>query len=163
MSQRNTAVRLLPHFAKANRFNRFKHSNIETIQVSIKIYKFEEGDKHICHTLTCLKWAQQVMCSKSVVQMDFKRVQSLPGNVGLSKWFFGWLKTHVDIHDERFTVWFVLEIKWCLCIGRSGMWICHLPYWSRDKTASISQKTFSSAFSLIKMFQFRLRFHWSLS
>ena len=32
----------------------------------------------------------------------------------------------------------------------------------RDKMDAISQRTFSSAFSWMKMFQFRLKFHWSL-
>ena len=40
--------------------------------------------------------------------------------------------------------------------------LCHLPHWGRDKMDAISQTTFSSAFSLIKILEFRLRFHWSL-
>ena len=38
-----------------------------------------------------------------------------------------------------------------------------LTHWGRDKIAAISQTTFSNAFSnAIKMYEFRLRFHWSL-
>ena len=37
-----------------------------------------------------------------------------------------------------------------------------LSHWGRDKMAAIFQKTFSNAFSWMKMFKFRLRFHWSL-
>ena len=37
-----------------------------------------------------------------------------------------------------------------------------LTHWDRDKMDSISQTTFSSAFSWMKMFEFRLKFHWSL-
>ena len=37
----------------------------------------------------------------------------------------------------------------------------HLTHWARDKMAAISQ-TFSNAFSCIKMYEFRLKFHWSL-
>ena len=37
-----------------------------------------------------------------------------------------------------------------------------LTHWGRDKMAAISQTTFSNAFSSIKMFEFRLQFHWSL-
>ena len=37
-----------------------------------------------------------------------------------------------------------------------------LTYWGRDKMDAISQTTFSNAFSLMKMHEFRLRFHWSL-
>ena len=39
--------------------------------------------------------------------------------------------------------------------------IC-LTHWGRDKIAAISQTTFSNAFSWMKMFEFRLKFHWSL-
>ena len=35
-------------------------------------------------------------------------------------------------------------------------------HWGRDKMAAISQTTFSDAFSWMKMYEFRLRFHWSL-
>ena len=37
-----------------------------------------------------------------------------------------------------------------------------LTHWGRDKMDAISQTTFWSAFSWMKMFQFRLKFHWSL-
>ena len=47
--------------------------------------------------------------------------------------------------------------KWKL---RSGEQL--LTHWGRDKMDAISQTTFLSAFSWIKMFEFRLKFHWSL-
>ena len=37
-----------------------------------------------------------------------------------------------------------------------------LTHWGRDKMASVSQTTFSNAFSWMKIFEFRLKFHWSL-
>ena len=37
-----------------------------------------------------------------------------------------------------------------------------LTHWGREKMAAIFQTTFSSAFSWMKMFKFRLKFHWSL-
>ena len=37
-----------------------------------------------------------------------------------------------------------------------------LTHWGRDKMDAISQKTFSSAFSWMKMYQLRLKFHCSL-
>ena len=37
-----------------------------------------------------------------------------------------------------------------------------LTHWGRDKTAAIFQTIFSNAFSWMKMYKFRLRFHWSL-
>ena len=38
-------------------------------------------------------------------------------------------------------------------------WLTH---WGRDKMDAISQTTFSNACSWMKMFEFRLKFHWSL-
>ena len=45
--------------------------------------------------------------------------------------------------------------------------MCHIPgiiltHWGRDKMAAISQTMFSNAFSWMKIYQFRLGFHWSL-
>ena len=37
-----------------------------------------------------------------------------------------------------------------------------LTHWGRDKMDAIYQTTFSNAISWMKMYQFRLRFHWSL-
>ena len=37
-----------------------------------------------------------------------------------------------------------------------------LTHWGRDKMAAIFQTTLSNAFSWMKMYKFRLRFHWSL-
>ena len=37
-----------------------------------------------------------------------------------------------------------------------------LTHWGRDKMAAISQTTLSNAFSWMKMYEFRLTFHWSL-
>ena len=37
-----------------------------------------------------------------------------------------------------------------------------LTHWGQDKMDAISQTPFSSAFSWTKMFEFRLKFHWSL-
>ena len=39
---------------------------------------------------------------------------------------------------------------------------CTILHWGRDKMADISQTTFSNVFSSMKMFEFRLKFHWSL-
>ena len=35
-------------------------------------------------------------------------------------------------------------------------------HWGRDKMAAIFQMTFSNGFLLMKMHEFRLKFHWSL-
>ena len=41
-------------------------------------------------------------------------------------------------------------------------WVQGLAHWGQDKMADFSRTTFSDAFSWMKMFEFRLRFHWSL-
>ena len=38
-----------------------------------------------------------------------------------------------------------------------------LTHWSRDNMAAIFQTTFSYAFSWMKMYEYRLKFHWSFS
>ena len=38
----------------------------------------------------------------------------------------------------------------------------HLTHWGQDKMAAIFHITFSNAFSWMKMYEPRLRFHWSL-
>ena len=61
----------------------------------------------------------------------------------------GKLKTHTYIHTgERPFPW----------VHRDAS----LTHWGRDKMAAISQTTFSGAFSWMKIYEFRLRFHWSL-
>ena len=37
-----------------------------------------------------------------------------------------------------------------------------LTHWGRDKMPAISQTAFSNAFSWMKMYEFRIKFHWSL-
>ena len=38
----------------------------------------------------------------------------------------------------------------------------YLTHWGWDKIVAISQTTFSNAFSWMKIYEFRLRYHWSL-
>ena len=42
----------------------------------------------------------------------------------------------------------------------SRVW--RITHWGRDKVDAISKTTFSSAFSRMKIFEFRLKFHWGL-
>ena len=46
--------------------------------------------------------------------------------------------------------------------GRIRLGVTGLTHWGRDKMAAISQTTFSNPFSWMKIFEFRLKFHWSL-
>ena len=56
----------------------------------------------------------------------------------------------VDKIYDRIQTWVVWDRKYI-----------HLTQWGRDKMATVSQTTLSNAFSLIKLLEFRLRFHWS--
>ena len=49
-----------------------------------------------------------------------------------------------------------------LRIFQHQQWMAGLTHWGRDKMAAFSQTTFSNAFSSIKMFELRIKFHWSL-
>ena len=40
-------------------------------------------------------------------------------------------------------------------------WLDSLKHWGRDKMAAISQTTFSSAFSWMKIYEFWFKFHWN--
>ena len=67
----------------------------------------------------------------------------------------------------------VVSKCWPFCPGLIGLKYCYihlgqihnsyvLTHWGRDKMDAISQTTFSSAFCWTKMFEFRIKFHWSL-
>ena len=53
------------------------------------------------------------------------------------------------------------DTGWCNGLF-SQCYNTELTHWGRDKMAAIFQTTFSNAFSWMKMYEFRLRFHWSL-
>ena len=52
--------------------------------------------------------------------------------------------------------------EWNMWLKLLSFILSILTHWGRDKMAAIFQTTFSNAFSWMKMFKFRLRFHWSL-
>ena len=66
---------------------------------------------------------------------------------------------------------FCRSLRLCVCVCLS-VCINHklvntitrhpLTHWGRDKMASISQTTFSNAFTWMKMYELRLKIHWSL-
>ena len=59
-----------------------------------------------------------------------------------------------------------LHEHWNRCCHKylhERLWLaCYLHTGTRDKTVAIFQTTFSNAFSWMKMYEFQLRFHWSL-
>ena len=63
----------------------------------------------------------------------------------------------ICIHDMRIFSFY------CLCVdngkGVHEEWLTH---WGQDKMAAIFQTTFWNGFSWMKMYEYRLKFHWSL-
>ena len=86
--------------------------------------------------------------------------------VGFLRWVYSIVTWHIP--------WYLLTIG----IPRYGLFVCMiyvlplqmphcmhscvLTHWGRDKMDAISHTTFWSAFSWMKIFEFRLKFHWSL-
>ena len=64
----------------------------------------------------------------------------------------------VSLHDQRYRS--IKKISFPGWIGNEQHPLV-LTHWGPDKMAAISQTTFSSAFSWMKMFEFRLKVHWS--
>ena len=64
---------------------------------------------------------------------------------------------HVDLNNYRIEWTFVIQHA----IAVSGS-IADLTRWDRNKIAAIFQATFQNAFFWMKMYTFRLRFHWSM-
>ena len=67
----------------------------------------------------------------------------------LPVWHYGDV-TRAAWHIKSPRVWLFLQL-----------WL-NSTHWGRDKMAAISQTTLSIAFSLMKMLEFQLNFHWSL-
>ena len=93
-----------------------------------------------------------------------KDINQLGQNYGASKYNSLWI--------DRI----MYDLPWIMIFGHEGgdlpmifmsdvlanYSFMHLNYWGRDKIGAISQTIFSSAFSWMKIFEFRLKFHRSL-
>ena len=53
----------------------------------------------------------------------------------------------------------ILIVMWCLVVPIPATELTH---WGRDKMDAISMDAFSNTFSWMKIYKFRLKFHWSL-
>ena len=76
------------------------------------------------------------------------------------------LEVNVLWHNKTMYLTVALLIRW---FTTPGVPVIHLEWlfgtlthWDRDKMAANLQTTFSNAFSWIKMYKLRLRFHWNL-
>ena len=70
-----------------------------------------------------------------------------------------WKRTRIGTLRWSFCVKYFL--RYCLTSLYQPI-LKKLTHWGRDKVAAIFQTTFSNAFSWMKMYEFRLRFHGSL-
>ena len=63
----------------------------------------------------------------------------------------------VVVLDTVYLMKFSLHLAW----WRPAL-LSQLSHWGRDKMAAIIQTTFWNGFSSMKMYEYRLKFHWSL-
>ena len=107
-----------------------------------------------------------------------------PLNTGLAQVEIGWYEGKLGLHGTEEvniapTSWSSFILAWPQCIQDSSYTrhTCEgtllnkniainshrlLTHWGWDRMVNISQTTFSNVFSSMKMFEFRLKFHWSL-
>ena len=76
------------------------------------------------------------------------------------------LITIYSTNELTVTLWYVKLWYMIQVYSSSQSTLCHshclLTRWGRNKIDAILQMTFSNAISWMKMFEFRLKFHWSL-
>ena len=61
-------------------------------------------------------------------------------------------------------LWYAYDCERCMIVMEIMTILAKsatLIHWGRDKIDAISQTIFPNAFSWMKMFEFRLKFHWS--
>ena len=80
-----------------------------------------------------------------------------PWIIIVHQWFKWWLGTRIS---HCLNQWWssLLKHVWVIRLVE----LTHWGHWGRDKMDAILQTPFWSAFSWMKMFEFRLKFHWSL-
>ena len=108
-----------------------------------------------------MKWTTRFcvliyQCSISLTLAVLQRQKSLPDIGSTNYMSAAWLPW-----DSQ---WSLASTPWAmnLYFKFRAIYFWLLTHWGRDKMAAFSQTTFSNAFSSMKMFEFRLQFHWSL-
>ena len=117
---------------------------------------------------------QQAQIKKNVA-LSLPKVNNFRETLVHGHWERIWNQCHcsaVNVHyPQRIIIplvwgndWKGVIIDWCNFGDAGKISIENYPsaYWCRDKMVAISQTTFWIAFRLMKMFEFRLIFHWSL-
>ena len=91
---------------------------------------------------------------------------------GINKWNPVWLGARTYL---PYLVDMMLLITWrckepghqhldisLVCLDWSRLSMTRLTHWGRDKMAAIFQTSCSNGFSWVRMYEFQLKFHWSL-
>ena len=88
--------------------------------------------------------------------------------------YFPYCHIYAELGHNRFRQWLVVCSVPIHCLNQWWFVINHttrnkfpasinsLTHWGRNKMAAVSQTTFSNAFSWMKMYEFWLKFRWSL-
>ena len=69
---------------------------------------------------------------------------------------------NIPISSKVCYCFFLFFTAHSLIFKNKVLYTTDLTQWGRDKMAAIFQTTFSNAFSWIKIYEFRLKFHWIL-
>ena len=100
-------------------------------------------------------WLEMLQISIIRICCKITHMKLLPYLPGASQW--------IDVASRLYTESSGRDILYHLLMFLQQRLLNYcLTHWGRDKMVAIFQTTFSNAFSWMKMFKFRLRFHWSL-
>ena len=93
-------------------------------------------------------------------EMHFVTVRlQLPEDIQCEKCVLQWKYNAGKFYWEHFPDIFLSSKSLKYAVGKDSI---NLTHWGRDKMAAIFQTTFSNAFYWMKMYEYRLNFHWSL-
>ena len=134
------------------------------------IWKYQEIGKHFVSAF-CFNVLIYFVCP--VVAQIFLKVSLVPGRIAkiiIADDIFAYVFNGINENywRRRFKVHSLKVLignksaqvqVWWLGLDQAT---CHLTHWGRDKMDAISQTTCSSAFSWMKMSEFRLKSHWRL-
>ena len=102
------------------------------------------------------------------VQRTIRAYHKQPCNVEFWRIHCYWPERTVEWKVELPVIWDAVTLMRRNCNGSFVKVICvsvadiSLTHWDRDKMDAISQTTISNAFSWMTMYEFWLRFHWTL-
>ena len=107
-------------------------------------------------TVPCIQWGLVIHMHITVQSYDLNQCWLTSKGTHRKKlvWY---LDQNIETMFQSYAIKMLLAISGLICSDLNM-----LTHWGRDKMDANSQTTFSSAFSWMKIFEFRLKFHWSL-